>query len=82
MSLRIFAKIVYTQLIFKHKGLAMCNTGFFDRFLRVFVGGLLVFVAVFTGWLWGYIGLIPLVTGLFGYCPIYSILHINTGCKA
>ena len=33
----------------------MCNSGFFDRFLRVFVGGLLLFVAVFGGWVWGYI---------------------------
>jgi hypothetical protein len=60
----------------------MCNTGFFDRFLRVFVGALLVFVAVLTGWVWGYIGLIPLVTGLTGFCPLYTIFRINTGCKA
>lgn len=60
----------------------MCNSGFFDRFLRVFVGSLLLFVAVFGGWVWGYIGLIPLATGLIGFCPAYTILRINTGCKA
>ncbi|MEN8146760.1 MAG: DUF2892 domain-containing protein [Campylobacterota bacterium] len=59
----------------------MCNSGFFDRFLRVFVGALFVFIAVFTGWVWGYIGLIPLVTGLSGFCPLYTIFRINTGCK-
>jgi len=59
----------------------MCNTGFFDRFLRVFVGALLLFFALFTGWVWGYIGLIPLLTGIIGFCPIYPILKINTGCK-
>ena len=60
----------------------MCNSGFFDRFLRVFVGALFVFIAVFTGWAWGYIGLIPLVTGLSGFCPLYTIFRFNTGCKA
>ncbi len=60
----------------------MCNEGFFDRFLRVAVGAALFFIAVFTGWVWGYIGLIPLVTGLIGFCPIYTILRINSGCKA
>lgn len=60
----------------------MCNMGFLDRFLRVFVGSLLVFLAVFTGWVWGYIGLILLGTGLIGFCPLYTIFRLNTGCKA
>ncbi|RLA70055.1 MAG: DUF2892 domain-containing protein [Epsilonproteobacteria bacterium] len=59
----------------------MCNTGFFDRFLRVFVGAILFSLAIFGGWVWGYIGLIPLVTGAIGFCPIYPILKVNTGCK-
>jgi len=59
----------------------MCNTGFFDRFLRVFVGAILFSLAIFGGWVWGYIGLIPLVTGAIGFCPVYPILKINTGCK-
>ena len=60
----------------------MCNTGFFDRFLRVFVGGLLVFVALFGGWVWGYVGLILVVTGLVSFCPIYALLRLNSGCKS
>lgn len=59
----------------------MCNMGFFDRFLRVFVGGLLVFIAVFGGWVWGYIGLILLATGFISFCPLYTLLRLNTGCK-
>ncbi len=59
----------------------MCNTGFFDRFLRVFVGAILFSLAIFGGWVWGYIGLIPLVTGAIGFCPIYPILKVNTGCN-
>ena len=60
----------------------MCNEGFFDRFLRVFVGGLLFAIAIFGGWIWVYIGLIPIVTGIIGFCPFYKILRLNTGCKA
>jgi len=59
----------------------MCNEGFFDRFLRVFVGSLLFFVALFSGWLWGYIGIVMIVTGIFGFCPFYTLLGLNTGCK-
>ncbi len=59
----------------------MCNTGFFDRFLRVFVGAILLSLAIFAGWVWGYIGLIPLLTGVIGFCPIYPILKVNTGCN-
>ena len=59
----------------------MCNTGFFDRFLRVFVGAILFSLAIFGGWVWGYVGLIPLITGAIGFCPVYPILKINTGCK-
>jgi len=55
--------------------------GFFDRFLRVFVGGLLLFVAVFGGWVWGYIGIILLATGFISFCPLYTLLRLNTGCK-
>lgn len=60
----------------------MCNTGFFDRFLRFFVGALLFFFGVFTGnMLIMIIGLVPLLTGIFSFCPLYTLLRINTGCK-
>jgi hypothetical protein len=52
-----------------------------DRILRVIVGLALIGLAVagMIG-LWGYIGIVPLVTGLLGFCPTYSLLGINT-CK-
>jgi hypothetical protein len=55
------------------------NEGKADRVLRVIVGAAaisLVFVGPQTAW--GWIGLVPLVTGLVGNCPLYSILGINT----
>jgi uncharacterized membrane protein HdeD (DUF308 family) len=55
------------------------NTGKADRIIRVIVGVLLVgnvFVGLQT--VVGWIGLILIVTGLFGTCPVYSLLGINT----
>ena len=55
------------------------NTGNVDRIIRVVVGVLLVgnvFVGLQT--VVGWIGLVLIVTGLFGTCPIYSLLGINT----
>ena len=55
------------------------NEGSFDRFLRVIVG-LAILSMVFFGpkTAWGYIGLVPLITGLVGYCPAYQLLGLNT----
>lgn len=59
-----------------------CNVGGIDRILRIAVGALLVVLAI-TGTVgaWGYLGLIPLATGIFRFCPAYPLLGINTGNK-
>ncbi len=55
------------------------NEGMIDRALRV-IFGLALLALVFVGpqTPWGWIGLVPLVTGLVGICPLYSVLGINT----
>lgn len=55
------------------------NEGKVDRGLRVVVG-LAVLSLAFVGpeTAWGWVGLVPLITGLAGVCPVYSILGINT----
>ena len=57
------------------------NEGTVDRSLRV-VLGLFLLSLIFWGpqTYWGLVGLIPLVTGLVGSCPVYSVLGIKT-CK-
>ncbi len=57
----------------------MKNEGNIDRIIRILVG-LGVISLVFTGpqTPWGWLGLVPLLTGLFGYCPLYSIIGIKT----
>jgi len=58
-----------------------CNEGKLDRVLRVIVG-LVLIALVFVGpqTPWGWIGVVPLLTGLVGYCPVYTLLGINS-CK-
>lgn len=63
----------------------MANVGTIDKVARIVVGAALIaltFVGPFTATLypWGLIGIVPLVTGLIGWCPAYSILGIRT-CK-
>ncbi|MBS7670502.1 YgaP family membrane protein [Croceicoccus gelatinilyticus] len=55
------------------------NEGKLDRILRVVVG-LFVIALVFVGpqTSWGWLGLIPLITGLVGFCPLYRIVGLNT----
>jgi hypothetical protein len=59
------------------------NEGTVDRALRIFVGAALLiwfFMDQGTGF-WHYaklIGIVPLITGLIGNCPLYSILGIST----
>jgi hypothetical protein len=55
------------------------NEGTVDRILRIVVGlGLLSLVFVGPQTPWGWIGVVPLLTGLVGYCPAYSIFGLNT----
>lgn len=57
------------------------NVGGTDRALRVVVGvALLALVFVFEGnarWL-GLIGIVPLATGLFRFCPVYALFGLDT----
>lgn len=55
------------------------NEGTLDRALRI-IAGLVLIALVFVGpqTAWGWVGLVPLVTGLVGYCPLYRVFGINT----
>ena len=55
------------------------NEGTIDRALRV-IAGLALIGLTATGTLgaWGYIGVVPLLTGIIGICPAYSIVGLST----
>lgn len=56
------------------------NMGYVDRTVRM-VGGILLLGLFIRGNIWGLIGLIPLLTGVIGICPLYSILGMETCSK-
>ena len=56
------------------------NVGALDRVLRIVLGIALLTFALAgerVAW-WGWLGVIPLATGLAGYCPLYHLLHLST----
>ncbi|MDF3193474.1 DUF2892 domain-containing protein [Pseudomonas sp. 1928-m] len=57
------------------------NVGTLDRSLRIAAGLILIGLSL-SGviGLWGLIGIVPLATGLFRFCPVYPLLGIST-CK-
>lgn len=56
-----------------------CNVGGFDRALRIVVGLVLVgLAATNVVGVWGWIGVVPLATGLFRFCPLYPIVGVNS----
>ncbi len=58
------------------------NVGTIDRVVRIVVGLLLIGLSLagVIGW-WGWIGIVPLATGIFRFCLVYPLLGIST-CNA
>lgn len=61
------------------KNLLATNEGTMDRMIRVIIGvAVLSLTVVGPRTAWGLLGIIPILTGLLGTCPLYSLLGINT----
>ncbi|KIM11182.1 MAG: hypothetical protein KU37_05905 [Sulfuricurvum sp. PC08-66] len=66
----------------------MCNVGALDKVIRFFAGVIAVIAAFFVGtlvsltagFIVGAVGVVMMGTAIFGFCPLYPILRINT-CK-
>lgn len=62
----------------------MQNVGGIDRALRIIAGLVLISLALFgeqiigQNIIWGWIGIVPLATGIFRFCPAYSIFGLKT----
>lgn len=60
----------------------MTNEGTIDRAVRIVLGlGILSLAFLGPRTPWAYVGIIPLATGLLGFCPLYRVLGIST-CPA
>lgn len=58
------------------------NIGGIDRILRILVGIVLIALTLMgTIGVWGWIGVVPLLTGIFKFCPLYPLLGISTDKK-
>lgn len=55
------------------------NMGSIDRALRIIVGLIVVGLTLAgTIGVWGWIGIVPIITGALGNCPLYSVIGVNT----
>jgi hypothetical protein len=61
----------------------MCiNVGKADRAIRAIAGlGLIAYGLLVQNYIVAAVGVIPLVTAVFGFCPFYPLFKLNTGCK-
>ena len=55
-----------------------CNVGSTDRIIRILAGLALIAWSLMGGPAWAWIGVVPLATGLFKFCPAYTLLGMNT----
>lgn len=65
--------------LFKERLMFKTNVGGLDRIARI-LAGLVLLALTLTGTIgvWGWIGVVPLATGLLSTCPLYSVLGFNT----
>jgi len=56
-----------------------CNMSFTDRGTRMMIGAALFLTAAFGAISpWGYLGIIPVLTAVFGVCPAYAIFGVSS----
>jgi len=58
-----------------------CNIGKTDRTIRLIAGVAIIAAGLYYQSWWGAIGMIPLLTGAFRWCPPYQLLGISTDKK-
>jgi hypothetical protein len=54
------------------------NVGGIDKNLRIAVGVIVIAAGVYYQNIWGAVGVVPLLTGAFGFCPFYPLLGLST----
>ncbi len=59
------------------------NVGGAERIVRI-IAGLAILSLAFVGpqSAWGYLGIVPLATGVIGWCPAYALFGFSTTCKS
>jgi Inner membrane protein YgaP-like, transmembrane domain len=57
-----------------------CNIGKTDKSIRLIIGAIIALIGVYYSSWWGLLGIIPVLTVVFGFCPLYFFFKVNT-CK-
>jgi hypothetical protein len=79
-----FLRSIHSAVILSQEEAMNANVGLVDRVARVMIGLVLIAFAIplgfpQTGWNWlGWIGVVPVITGLLGTCPLYTVLGLST----
>jgi hypothetical protein len=55
-----------------------CNVGKTDKIFRIILGVIIILAGVYLQSWWGVVGIVPLVTGLIGWCPAYLPFGFST----
>lgn len=58
-----------------------CNVGRTEKLIRIGIGIIIGLMGIYYKNWWGLIGLIPIITGAIGYCPVSDFLGVSS-CKA
>ncbi len=57
------------------------NVGSADKVIRIILGIVIVALGfIYQSW-WGLVGIVPLLTGVFNFCPAYSLIGVSTKAK-
>ena len=54
------------------------NVGYVDSIIRVIVGAMIVGIGLYFDSWWGFLGLIPVFSGVVSFCPVYRMLNMDT----
>ncbi len=54
------------------------NVGYMDSIIRVVLGTLIIALGLYFDNYWGFIGLIPVISGAISFCPVYRVLRMST----
>ncbi|NTW69438.1 MAG: DUF2892 domain-containing protein [Chlorobiaceae bacterium] len=54
------------------------NIGKYDKGIRIVIGVSIIFIGIINQSWWGAIGLVPILTALSGFCPLYTLLKISS----
>jgi hypothetical protein len=58
----------------------ICNVGKIDKSIRLIIGVVIAVLGLYYQSWWGLLAIIPILTAIFGFCPLYILFKINT-CK-